>query len=539
MPVAFGSAGFAGFVKAWPMSISSAHFLIFLPLCVGGYFALPQKARRPWLLLCSYWFYFFAAPKYLPVLLFGTLVSFLLGLWVGAGKQQKSRSRRMAVGVVLLVLGLCFFKYNAFFAKFLSPLFSAMGVNYSGGYFITAAALGISFYTFTAIGYLIDVSAGTAPAEKNFLNYALFLGFFPSVSMGPISRAGDLMPQLKDDARRFSPQGAADGLRQMAWGFFQKMAVADGVAVFVGYVYGQNLGQYSGLTIIFANIGFMLQLYFDFAGYTNIALGAAKMLGIALPRNFNTPFYATNFSGFWARWHMSLSSWLQDYIFTPLVWSRWPEKLPFIGKRVAKPPVLSSIIIVFMVSGIWHGDTMCFLVWGALQAAFRVGEELLHRGLGKPKKRPPRPVRFGKTLVVRILWMESLVFFRVGLIPNSSVADAFGALARQFTGYTAETAFSVLPLRDAVYDSVFYGVYNNGIIVAAFLLFTTVCLAAALMADRWQFNTLKGREVSEGIAALPKGRRWVCYYLIVLCCFAAFLVQGGGFGGSNFIYGGF
>lgn len=528
------SSTLATILDSWKMSFSSVYFLLFLPLVLGGCFLLPKKLRPAFMLLCSWYFYFFAAPKYLFVLIGGTLVAWLCGLFIASRKPASSRRGAMLFSVGLFVLLLCFFKYNGFFAAFLSPFFQSLGVNYSAGYFSTAGALGISFYSFTAIGYLIDVSRGDVPAEKNPLYFALFLGFFPSVTMGPISRAGGLLPQLRAlPGTRFEAARISEGLRRMAVGYFKKLAVADMLAVFTNQIFG-NLPQYSGLTLVFGAVCFALQLYFDFSGYSDIAIGTARLFGIKLPENFNTPYFSTNFSGFWPRWHISLSSWLQDYIFTPLVWSRWTEKLPILGKRVKKPPVLTSLLIVFLVSGIWHGDTLCFLVWGALMALYRIGEELLHRLLGKPKKNPSLPRRIGKTLVVFVLWVEGLVFFKVGMteyfdgtIPG--VGDAFAAIGRQFTAFSpSQTLADILQVvRD--------GFFPKSIMVLAFLLFTLFCLVLAIWADWAQFNKLGGAPVSQGIAKLKAAPRWVVYYLLVLCSFAALIAQAGG----NFLYGGF
>ncbi|MDL2293703.1 hypothetical protein LJC60_03630 [Ruminococcaceae bacterium OttesenSCG-928-D13] len=525
----------------WPMAFSSVHFLFFLPLAAGVYFLLPKgKIRQLWLLLASYYFYFFAAPKHLIVLLGGTLASWLLGLFAAAGKAPKNRTRRMVFGVALLVFGLCFFKYNGFFADILSPAFKALNPALDveafkkglSGYFTTGEALGISFYTFTAIGYLVDVSRGDVPPEKNLLDYALFIGFFATVTMGPIARAGSLLPQLRDNTRRFDADTAAKGLVRMACGFFKKLAVADTLTVFTGAVYG-NLAAYSGGTLTLAALAFMLQLYFDFSGYSDIVIGAAQIFGIRLPENFKNPYFATNFSGLWSRWHISLSSFLQDYIFTPLVWSRWTEKLPAVGKKVKNPPVLSSLFIVFMVSGVWHGDTLCYLVWGALQAAFRIGEELLHRAVGKPKKKPSLPVRIGKTAVVLVLWMESLVFFRVGLEKDGGVMAAAAALVRQFRFVSPATVWGDLVAAMQT------GFFPSPLIALLFIAFTLGCLALAFWADWVQCFRLKGGDLAAGIMGLRAAPRWAVYLLLTLGCFAGFIAISGGFDGTSFLYAGY
>ncbi|NLW79409.1 MAG: MBOAT family protein [Ruminococcaceae bacterium] len=521
-------SAFSAVTDAWRLSLSSVHFLLFLPLAVGVYFLFPARLRRPWLLIASYYFYFWAAPKYLPVLLLGTLFTYLCGRAIGGAKSMGARRGWVVFAVAGAVLGLAFFKYNGFFATFLSAPLHSIGIPYDSGFFTTAGALGISFYTFTAIGYLFDVYREDTPAEKNLLNYALFIGFFPSVTMGPISRAGGLLPQLKDDTRRFDAASAADGLRRMAIGYFKKLAVADTLAVFTGAIYG-NLPEYQGLTLTLAAIAYALQLYFDFSGYSDIAIGTAQLLGIKLPENFANPYFATNFSLFWQRWHISLSSWLQDYIFTPLVWSRWTEKLPIIGKHVHKPPVLTALAATFLISGIWHGDTLCFLIWGALQAVYRIGEEVLHRTLGKPKKKLNPWLRAGKTVIVLALWVESLVFFKVGT-DGGSVASAASALVRQFL------PVSLAQVGQDITAAIANGFFNKPFMVALFLLFSLFALCLALWADWFQNYRLKGAQLSGWLQSLRTAPKFLLYFLIVLCCFVGFLAQSGGFEG-NFIYG--
>ncbi len=533
-------SGFEAATTSWRMTLQSVHYLLFLPLVVGAYFLMPARLRRVWLLLASYYFYLFAAPRYLPVLLAGTLLTYGFGRFIGKAATPAGKKWAAGIGISLSVLLLLFFKYNGFFAVFLSPIFNSFGISYAPyqDFFVAASAIGISFYTFTSIGYLIDAARGDVPVEKNLLSYALFLGFFPSVSSGPISRAGSLLPQLNALAPKADPQNMANGLRRMAVGFFKKLAIANTLAVFPNHVFSSDLSQYSGPTLMAATLVFALQLYFDFSGYSDIAIASAQLLGITLPENFNTPYFATNFSGFWSRWHMSLSTWLQDYIFTPLVWSRWPEKIPFLGKKLTKPPVLSSIAIVFLISGIWHGDTLSFVVWGALQAVYRIGEELLHRVAGKPKKKPPLASRIGKTAVVLLLWVQSLLFFRIGMVRGATVSDAFAAFARQFSGFSAGVSAAFQALGKTFYDSIYFGVYQHSLIVNAFLLFSFACLAIGLYTDWLQFTKLKGKHFALAIPRLAPVPRWLVYYFLVLASFAGLILANGGFAGG-FLYGGF
>ncbi len=517
---------------AWPMRFTAVPYLLFLPLAIGGYFLLRGTARKAWLLLASYFFYVFAAPRYFVVLLCGTAFCYMMGVLIEKTQKDKNRRTLGIFSVLLLIVGLCFFKYNDFFAAGLAPLFAQMGLEYTADYFVAASALGISFYTFTGIAYLVDVWRKDVTAEKNILDFALFMGFFGTVTMGPICRASELMPQVKDTTRRFQPEKAGEALVLLGIGFFKKIAVADTLKIVVDAVYS-DLEAYSGASLTLAAVLFTIQLYFDFSGYTDIVRGSAKLLGINLPHNFQNPYFATNFSLFWSKWHISLSRFLQDYIFMPLVWSRWTEKLPIVGKYLQKPPMLSSIAITFLISGIWHGDTLPFLVWGALQAVFRIGEECMHRYIGKPKKRPPFWVKFGKTAVVLILWTESLVFFRVGMQSQSSVSAAVSALVRQFTPVSLGTVWQ------DVLSAVQNGFYSDTRIAMAFIAFSLMCTALALWADWWQAHRLKGKSLAVAFSGMVTWRRWVVYFIMAMCCFAGFLAQSGGFGAASFLYGGF
>lgn len=532
-------SGVEAALETWIMSFQSVHYFLFLPLVVGAYFLVPAKLRTVWLLVASYYFYFFAAPRYLVILLCGTIFTYLFGLLIAAAASSKRKQVIATAGIIGLVAWLAFFKYNDFILPFLSSWLPAIGGAIPPNFFLVTEALGISFYTFTSIGYLIDLSRGDVPAEKNPLTFALFLSFFPSVLMGPISRASSLLPQLTDTSRKFNPQNAADGLRRMSIGYFKKLAVADTVAIFVNAVFGSSLASYNGFTLGMALLAYAFQLYFDFSGYSDIALGSAQLLGIKIPENFNTPYFSTNFSSFWSRWHISFSAWLQDYIFTPLVWSRWTERIPFIGKHVKKPPVLSSIAVVFLVSGLWHGNTFAFVVWGALQAVYRIGEELLHRFVGKPKKRPPLPSRIGKTLVVFILWVQSLLFFRIGNMNHTTITDAASAFMRQFSGYATGLSDNMATFQTTLTAAYASGIYNHAIIIKASLLFTAVCLLVAIWADWYQFAKCKGKPIATKLPSLPAPAKWLAYYFIVGACFAAFMLQSGGFAGTNFVYGGF
>lgn len=300
----------------------------------------------------------------------------------------------LRLGVIGMLGILAFFKYNGLLGGVLH------------GWRAVAMPLGISFTSFAAIAYLIDATRGDCEVETSFIRLALFLNFFATVTQGPICRAGALLPQLSAE-HRFDAARTVRALRLYALGLFKYIAVADVLNMVVDTVF-PHYADYSAPMLILTAVMYTFYLYFSFSGYSEISRATGLVLGLDLPENFKTPFYATNFSGFWSRWHISFSSWLQDYLFMPLAWAD-------LG-RFGRLPTELCVFCVFFASGFWHGSTAPFIIWGLLQAVYRVGEELLHRRFGKPKKRgTPARVLWGKRVVVFVLWTISMVFFRVGL----------------------------------------------------------------------------------------------------------------------------
>ena len=281
--------------------------------------------------------------------------------------------------------------------------------------------------------------------------------------------------------------------------------------------------------LVLGAVAYTLQLYFNFSGYSEVARAVGLFLGLNLPENFKTPFFATNFSGFWSRWHISFSSWLQDYLFMPLAWA---DLSGVTRGKLQRLPAEVCVFTVFFVSGFWHGNTLPFVVWGLLQACYRLGEELLHRRFGKPKKKAPARVVRAKRAVVFVLWTVSMVFFRVGSAGSMTVGDAFGYLAGWFRGWA--------PARFAgeLYSAVYTAFYANPIMVAAYYAFVVLTLVLAFYLDTRRAFTYKNKP-SE-IALAGEKHRWVVYYLLVVCLLAGYIMQSGGFGNAGFgMYAGF
>ncbi|MEG2082899.1 MAG: MBOAT family O-acyltransferase, partial [Oscillospiraceae bacterium] len=405
------------------MFFNTVNYMIFLPVAVLLYYAIPHKFKNAYLLVVSYGFYMAfdatALPtlfdaRTIPFLIVATLVSYYCGLAIEKSEGKKRKSA--------LILSLCtslamlmVFKYFNFFGENIIAVANLFGAQLTFKKANLWFVVGISFFTFQTIGYVCDVYLRKVKAEKDLLVYALFVGFFPHILAGPISRADKLIPQLHKE-HPFDYSGVVSGLQLMALGFFQKIAVADVLAMFVGAVHN-DLRQYSGLMLIFTAFVYSIQLYCDFAGYSSIARGTAKLLGIDIIDNFNVPYLSTSFSQFWTRWHISLSSWFQDYIFTPFVWTNPLKKL---GKAFEKPPIIPAIWLVFLTSGLWHGSAWTFVIWGALHALYRTGEDLMRKYYKKPDKHP-KPLKFwGK-----VVWVFSLVTFSQIFFRAKTVGDAF------------------------------------------------------------------------------------------------------------------
>lgn len=345
------------------MLFNSLKFLVFFPVVTYFYFVLPKKVRMYWLLAVSYVFYMGWNPKYV-VLLFGstaiTYVSGLLLQRIEDGSRSVSLKKWVVAGSFLLNLGILFyFKYVNFFLDTWAQILGAFGIGLNQRYFDILLPVGISFFTFQALGYTMDVYRGTIPAEKNFFRYALFVSFFPQLVAGPIERSGNLLSQL-ETPRPFDPEGAREGFLKMLWGFFLKIVLADRIAIFVDTVYGAP-ELYPGWFLIVATVLFAVQIYCDFGGYSTIAIGASQILGIHLMENFEAPYLSTSVAQFWRRWHISLTSWFKDYLYIPLG-----------GSRKGKARKQLNKMIVFLVSGLWHGADATFVIWGGLNGLYQV-----------------------------------------------------------------------------------------------------------------------------------------------------------------------
>lgn len=338
------------------MLFNSLSFAIFFPVVTAGYFLLPFRYRWAWLLAASCVFYMYFIPAYILVLAFTIIVDYAAGLFI-----ERSEGRRRTLWLIASLaanLGvLAVFKYADFASRNLAGLAKILDWNYSVRALGLILPIGLSFHTFQAMSYTIEVYRRRQSAERHFGIYALYVMFYPQLVAGPIERPQNLIPQLRRP-HRFAYARVADGLGLMAWGFFKKLVVADRLAAFVNPIYDDPT-RHAGPALSLATICFAFQIYSDFSGYSDIAVGAARVMGIDLTQNFRAPYLSRSVVEFWHRWHISLSSWFRDYVYIPLG-----------GNRVSLPRHVANTLIVFAASGLWHGANWTFVVWGLIHGVF-------------------------------------------------------------------------------------------------------------------------------------------------------------------------
>ncbi len=339
------------------MLFNSLHFLLFFPAVAAMYFICPFRYRQILLLASSYFFYMCLNVNYALLLVVSTLITYLTALVMGISKYKKQRLYYLLTSLILNIGMLAAFKYFNFINDSLRLLCNYFNIVYTVPRLDILLPIGISFYVFKALSYSIDVYRGTKTPEKSLVTYALYVSFFPQLLAGPIERSTHLIPQLSR-LYHFNYNRITEGLRLMAWGFFKKVVIADRLALIVNHVY-DNPYSYEGVPLIIATFFFTLQIYCDFSSYSDIAIGALKILGINSRLNFNRPYFSKSLTEFWKRWHISLSTWFRDYLYISLG-----------GNRVKRWRWYANLFIVFLVSGLWHGANWTFVLWGCLHGIY-------------------------------------------------------------------------------------------------------------------------------------------------------------------------
>ena len=394
------------------MTFASLTFLLFFPFVFLLYWLKPQqKWQNSILVLASYFFYGWWDYRFCLLMLLSSLVDYFIGIAVHATDDRRIQRRYLILSLISNLGLLGYFKYYNFFSDSLVSLLNQFGWSVHPVIAEVILPVGISFYTFQTLSYTIDIYRGKLEPTRNLIDYLAFVSFFPQLVAGPIERATNLLPQFTVK-REFSRSEASEGGRQILWGFFKKLVIADRMAVGVDAVY-DNLADASGVSLLLATIFFAFQIYCDFSAYSDIAIGTAKMFRINLMRNFAYPYFSQSVTEFWRRWHISLSTWFRDYVFIPLG-----------GSRCWAPRVCFNLMVTFVLSGLWHGADWKFIVWGAINGAALVVEKVLM--VQRPKSDVPGGendipavsvfVRMGYTfIIICVGW----IFFRAASVSSA------------------------------------------------------------------------------------------------------------------------
>lgn len=392
------------------MLFNSIQFAIFFIVVTGLYFVLPFRYRWALLLAASCYFYMAFIPVYILILLFTILIDYFAGIWLEK-IQGKKRKWFLVASLIANIGVLAFFKYYNFLATNLSDLLHVFNFSARIPALAIILPIGLSFHTFQAMSYTIEVYRGNQKAEKHFGIYALYVMFYPQLVAGPIERPQNLIHQFHTE-HTFDYDRMAEGLKQMLWGLFKKIVIADRLALYVDAVYNHPT-DHGSYTLIVATVFFAFQIYCDFSGYSDIAIGAAKVMGFKLMMNFNHPYFSKSISEFWKRWHISLSSWFRDYLYIPLG-----------GNRVGKYRWYFNLFFVFLVSGLWHGANWTFLIWGGLNGFYLIFAILTEKPRNWLAERSglashPKFRDFFQILTTFLLICFSWIFFRAASLHDA------------------------------------------------------------------------------------------------------------------------
>jgi alginate O-acetyltransferase complex protein AlgI len=481
------------------MLFNSLEFAIFFPVVSVLFFLLPHRFRWFLLLAASCFFYMFFKPVYILILVFTIVIDYFAGIWIARQQDKRKRKLLLTLSILANVGVLAIFKYYNFIAENVNIVLNAIQSHDRIPFLSILLPIGLSFHTFQAMSYTIEVYRGHQQPEKHFGMYALYVMFYPQLVAGPIERPQNIIHQLHEE-KQFNYENARAGLVLMAWGLFKKVVIADRLALFVNQVYG-NLGDYTGIPLILATIAFAFQIYCDFSGYSDIALGSARFMGYNLMTNFDKPYGATRISDFWRRWHISLSSWFRDYVYIPLG-----------GNRGTALRTNLNLFIVFLLSGIWHGANWTFVAWGALHGLYLIVENNTRRW---------RMVTELVPVVFRRAFIFSLVCFAWIFFRAPTISDAFYVIRNASKNIGTQLAL-IISNEHLARLSLLYLHQSFKDFALAFTFVFLLILIQALQ-----------REKTFDAWLLQKGRvfRYVTYYALV-----GLFIFFGVFNKSEFIY---
>jgi alginate O-acetyltransferase complex protein AlgI len=486
---------------------NSLQFALFFPIVTLLYFALPHRWRGTMLLLASCVFYMAFVPAYIAILAVTILIDYVAGIRIEATTGPRRR-----LWLVLSIASTCavlfVFKYFDFFNDTIALAARAMGMSYAVPALQLLLPVGLSFHTFQSLSYVIEVYEGRQTAERDFGLYALYVMFYPQLVAGPIERPQHLLHQFRE-VHRFDYGRVVAGLQLMAWGLVKKIVVADRLAELVNRVYDAPR-NYTGLPLITGTVAFAFQIYCDFSGYSDIAIGSAQVMGFTLGKNFDRPYTARSISEFWRRWHVSLSTWFRDYLYIPLG-----------GNRVARPRLYANLLLTFLVSGLWHGARWTFVVWGALHGAYLVAS-LATEGVRARVRASLGLTRYPAMLAV---WQTAVVFGLVTLgwvfFRATSLGDAWYVLSHLGAGLGGQ--LDALAAREpaALRDVLFLGFESSKLVLA------TAAVSALLAVERLH----AGGPIRARLALATAPLRWAAYACAVLT-----IMTLGVFQSARFIY---
>ncbi len=466
------------------MLFNSWQFGVFLPIVFALYWALPHRFRWFVILISSYWFYMSWNVKYVVLILFTTVISYFAALLLERF-HDNTRAKKFILTITLIsCLGVLFvFKYFNFFTESLTKFLSLFAIQLHPTTLKLLLPVGISFYTFQTLAYVIDVYRGVTQAERHFGNYAAFISFFPQLVAGPIERTNNLLPQIKAH-HEFDYDKATYGMKLMTWGFFKKLCIADVLAVYVDRVFN-DVYSFRGFAFMLAIFFFTIQIYCDFSGYSDIARGCAKLFGIDLMENFRSPYFSASIREFWSRWHISLSTWFRDYVYIPLG-----------GNRCGKFRHNLNLMITFIISGLWHGANFTFVIWGAVHGAAQIVENFFTKG---KHNEPHGIIWLVRVLMTFTFCMFAWVFFRA-----NSLSEALYVFTHIFDG---------LPnLREYILTAKGFGGLKRTLVL--------MLIVGSILA-LYDFLSLK-LDIPAKISSLNIFSRWLVYNVIAMTIFVVY-----------------
>lgn len=486
------------------MLFNSLEFILFFILVVAIYFILPYRFRWILLLSSSYYFYGSWNAKYLILIIISTLIDYFAGIMMGKNQIKKKRKKYLALSLIANLGMLFVFKYFNFFMGSINNVFGAFSLNFKGPSLKLLLPVGISFYTFQTLSYTFDVYRGKREAEKHLGLFATYVAFFPQLVAGPIESSTHLLPQFKKKYD-FDYTRTTTGLKLMLWGMFKKIVVADKTAIIVNNIYN-NVENHSGLSLLIASILFGVQIYCDFSAYSDIAIGSAKIMGFDLIENFKIPYYSKSISEFWRRWHISLGKWFKDYLYISLG-----------GNKVSKYKYYRNLMVVFLVSGLWHGASWNFVIWGALHGFYILAEiitkkqrEILYNFIGLNKFPTAKKI-------IHISCTFSLVTFSWIFFRANTLKDALYIITHTFTNMESYITF----------NGIFQALDSLGVGQFQFL-FT---IFSIIIMEIFHLK-LRTKKIQDILKTRPIYIRWSVYYMLML-----WIIMFGVFGnGPEFIY---